>query len=166
MKSRRAGSNVSEYSAVMPTPFGPVGLQATEEHIVAVTYLPQETLPRAPTGALARETCKQIRAYLRDPKHRFDLPYLLEGSDFEQRVWAAIAAIASGTTRTYGEIAARLATSPRPVGRACGSNPVPLIVPCHRVVAANGALGGFMHSRAAGPLTIKHWLLHHEGCRG
>jgi methylated-DNA-[protein]-cysteine S-methyltransferase len=102
---------------------------------------------------------------LRDPKHRFDLPYALVGSPFEQQVWRAIATIPSGSTRTYGELAGALATAARPVGRACGSNPVPLLVPCHRVVAAGGGLGGFMHSRTSFALSIKHWLLRHEGCR-
>ncbi|MCC6531877.1 MAG: methylated-DNA--[protein]-cysteine S-methyltransferase [Burkholderiales bacterium] len=119
----------------------------------------------APVHALAREACRQIRAYLRDPRHRFDLPCAPEGTPFQQRVWAAIARIPSGATLTYGELAAAIGSGARAVGGACGSNPIPLIVPCHRVVAAGGGLGGFMHSRAAPPLRIKGWLLQHEASR-
>jgi methylated-DNA-[protein]-cysteine S-methyltransferase len=153
------------YHAIIAAPFGCVGIRTDRQCVTTVTYLPPDTPLRPAFDPLARETCAQIAAYLRDPKHRFDLPYATKGSMFEQQVWRAIAAIPSGRTRTYGELARGLATAARPVGRACGSNPVPLLVPCHRVVAAGGGLGGFMHSRAAAELSIKHWLLRHEGCR-
>ena len=72
--------------------------------------------------------------------------------------------IASGETRTYGELAAELRSSPRAVGGACGANPIPVVVPCHRVIGANHAIGGFMGARGEGfELGIKRWLLGHEG---
>ena len=151
------------YQAVMAAPFGLVGIRTRGGRLVGVEYLQAAIAPLAPTDALARETCAQIEAYLADPRHRFDLPYALEGSDFQRAVWRAIAAIGSGTTRTYGQLALDLGSAARAVGGACGSNPVPLVVPCHRVVAAGGGIGGFMHSRATGPLSIKRWLLTHEG---
>lgn len=151
------------FQAVMAAPFGQVGIRTHAQRIVRVEYLRAPAEPLAPQDALAREACAQIAAYLRDPSHVFDLPYALEGSDFQRAVWRAIAAIASGCTRTYGELAAEIGSAARPVGGACGSNPVPLIVPCHRVVAAGRGIGGFMHSRAEGPLSIKRWLLAHEG---
>jgi methylated-DNA-[protein]-cysteine S-methyltransferase len=147
----------------MAAPFGHIGIRTHADRIVRVDYLHAPAVPLAPQDAAAREACAQIAAYLRDPRHVFDLPYALEGSAFQRAVWRAIAAIAAGSTRTYGELAAAIGSAPRPVGGACGSNPVPLIVPCHRVVAAGGGIGGFMHSRANGPLSIKRWLLRHEG---
>jgi methylated-DNA-[protein]-cysteine S-methyltransferase len=153
------------YDAVIAAPFGRIGIRICGDRLAGVSYLPVATPLRAPCNALARETCAEIRAYFADPAHRFGIPYVLDGSAFEQQVWRAIAAIPSGSTRTYGELAQSLATAARPVGRACGSNPVPLIVPCHRVVAAGGGIGGFMHSRTAASLSIKHWLLRHEGSR-
>jgi methylated-DNA-[protein]-cysteine S-methyltransferase len=87
----------------------------------------------------------------------------MRGTPFQKRV-AGNRAHSKRQDRTYGDLARMLKSAPRPVGGACGSNPIPLIVPCHRVVAANGELGGFMHSRARLPLSIKRWLLHHEGC--
>jgi methylated-DNA-[protein]-cysteine S-methyltransferase len=72
--------------------------------------------------------------------------------------------IAAGKTRTYGELAAELRSSARAVGGACGANPIPVVVPCHRVIAAGGAIGGFMGARSEGfELGIKRWLLEHEG---
>jgi methylated-DNA-[protein]-cysteine S-methyltransferase len=153
------------WQAVMGTPFGYVGIRTESERVTEVMYLGTQAKRLAATDALARETCAQIAAYLENPRHCFDLPYALEGTPFQVRVWRAIAAIPSGATRTYGELATELASAARAVGGACGSNPVPLIVPCHRVLAAGGRIGGFMHSRATGPLSIKQWLLHHEGWR-
>jgi methylated-DNA-[protein]-cysteine S-methyltransferase len=151
------------WQAVMAAPFGYVGIRTRDEQVNEVVYLGAEARPLQPVDAIAREACAQIAAYIANPRHRFDVPYALEGTAFQVRVWRAIAAIASGRTRTYGELAADLASAARAVGGACGSNPVPLIVPCHRVVAAGGRIGGFMHSRATGPLSIKQWLLRHEG---
>jgi methylated-DNA-[protein]-cysteine S-methyltransferase len=153
---------VEAYHAVLAAPFGRVGIRTCDEQVVRVEYLGADTECVPPLNALARETCAQIEAYLDDPGHRFDLPYALDGSAFQCAVWRTIAAIGSGVTRTYGELAAELGSAARAVGGACGSNPVPLIVPCHRVVAAGGGIGGFMHSRAVGPLSIKRWLLRHE----
>jgi methylated-DNA-[protein]-cysteine S-methyltransferase len=163
--TRNNDPTTSSWQAVQPTPFGHVGIRTRDGLLVAVEYLGANAQPLQPVDALARETCAQIRAYLADPGYCFDLPYALEGTAFQMSVWRAIAAIPSGRTRTYGEMAADLRSAARAVGGACGSNPVPLIVPCHRVVAANGRIGGFMHSRATGPLSIKQWLLRHEGWR-
>ncbi len=156
------GMRIERYCAVMATPFAAIGIQTEDDHLVAVHYLTPGTATMAPRNALAREACRQIEAYLHDPRHVFDLPCRARGSAFQQRVWAEIARIPSGTTRTYGELAQAIASSARPVGGACGSNPLPLVVACHRVVAAGGRLGGFMHSRSDLPLAIKRWLLQHE----
>lgn len=109
----------------------------------------------------AAAAVRQIEAYLDDPRSRFDLPLALEGTPFRRRVWGAIRAIGPGCTRTYGQIAADLGSAPRAVGQACGDNPLPLVIPCHRVVAADG-LGGFAHSGAGFHRTVKRWLLDHE----
>jgi methylated-DNA-[protein]-cysteine S-methyltransferase len=79
-------------------------------------------------------------------------------------VWREISKISSGKTSSYREVARVLHSAPRPVGGACGRNRLPLIIPCHRVLAANG-IGGFMHARGGEPIAIKQWLLRHEGVR-
>ena len=153
------------YSAKLATPFAVVGIRTRNEKLVGVQYLPLGTATHAPRDPLAREVCGQIRAYLDDAMHRFDIDCALEGTPFQQRVWEQIARIPCREVRTYGDLARALESSPRAVGGACGSNPVPLIVPCHRVLSAGGGLGGFMHSRAGFALGVKTWLLDHEGIR-
>ncbi|MGH8636202.1 MAG: methylated-DNA--[protein]-cysteine S-methyltransferase [Burkholderiales bacterium] len=162
---RDADPTTWRWQAVVAAPFGYVGIRTGSNQVTEVRYLGTKAKRLDPLDATAREACAQIAAYLANPRHHFDVPYALEGTAFQVSVWRAIAAIASGRTRAYGELATELGTAARAVGGACGSNPVPLIVPCHRVVAAGGRIGGFMHSRATGPLSIKQWLLRHEGWR-
>lgn len=150
------------YAAVLAAPFGKVGIRVSGDAVTGIDYLPMDRGTMEPRGRLAREAARQIRAYLNNPRHEFDLPCVLRGTAHQRAVWQGICAIPSGSTLTYGELARRLGSGPRAVGAACGSNPIPIVVPCHRVVAAGGRLGGFMHSRAAFPLDIKRWLLAHE----
>ena len=91
------------------------------------------------------------------------MPLRPSGTAFQRRVWEQISAIPNHQTRTYGELAIALRNAPRAVGQACGANPFPLIVPCHRVIAAGGGLGGFSRQRGGFLLDIKRWLLAHEG---
>jgi methylated-DNA-[protein]-cysteine S-methyltransferase len=108
-----------------------------------------------------KQMTQEILAYLQRPHQAFSLPAQLAGSAFQQKVWLAIYAIPLGQTLTYSELAAQLQSGPRAVANACGANRLPLLIPCHRVVAKNG-LGGFMRGDKNG-LSIKRWLLAHEG---
>lgn len=90
------------------------------------------------------------------------LPLLPQGTAFQCSVWKALTEIPLGETRTYGDIAKQLNSSPRAVGNACRKNPIQIIVPCHRVVSANN-LGGYAGKTDGGQLEIKRWLLNHEG---
>jgi methylated-DNA-[protein]-cysteine S-methyltransferase len=108
-----------------------------------------------------KQMAQEICAYLQRPHQGFSLPEQLAGSAFQNKVWLAIYAIPLGQTRTYSELAAQLQSGPRAVANACGANRLPLLIPCHRVVAKNG-LGGFMRGDKNG-LSIKRWLLAHEG---
>jgi methylated-DNA-[protein]-cysteine S-methyltransferase len=166
MKDQKmAPTDRPQYSARLATPFAVLDIRTRNETLVGVHYLPLSTSTDPPRDAFSREVCNQIRAYLKNALHRFDIACALEGTAFQQRVWEQIARIPARETRTYGDLARALGSSPRAVGGACGSNPVPLIVPCHRVLSAGGGLGGFMHSRAGFPLGVKTWLLDHEGIR-
>jgi len=151
------------FQAKLPTPFAVLGIRTSAGRLTDIAYLPRGIAALAPLDALAAETCRQIERYLDDPEHRFDLPLAIAGTPFQRRVWEEIAAIPHGQTRTYGDIARHIASAPRAVGGACGANRLPLIIPCHRVIAAAGGLGGFMHARGGVPLEIKRWLLRHEG---
>jgi methylated-DNA-[protein]-cysteine S-methyltransferase len=158
----RRRPDAAGYAAVVAAPFAMVGIRIDADAVTAIDYLPWEQAALAPEVPLAREAVRQILAYAKDPAHAFDLPFAATGTVYQHRVWRAIVGIPRGTTRTYGELAASLGSSPRAVGGACGSNPIPLIVPCHRVLSADGRLGGFMHSRDTFALSIKRWLLEHE----
>lgn len=149
------------YQAKYPAPFAVLGIRTAGGRLTDIDYLAREAAPLDPLDALAERVCRQIKRYLDDPQYRFDLPFDLCGSEFQCRVWREILRIPAGRTRTYLELARRLGTAPRPVGGACGANRIPLVIPCHRVVASGG-IGGFMHARSGRPLTIKRWLIDHE----
>jgi methylated-DNA-[protein]-cysteine S-methyltransferase len=153
---------LSACQAKFPTPFAVLGIRTAGDKLTAIEYLPRGAATLAPLDRLAERVCRQIERYLDDPGFRFDLPFDFRGTAFQCRVWRAIHAIPSGRTLTYVEIARRLRTAPRPVGGACGANRIPLVIPCHRVLGANG-LGGFMNARSGFPLEVKRWLLRHEG---
>lgn len=159
----RPGVASLAYSAKVRTPFAVLGIRERDDTIIAIDYLAIDALELAPTTPLAREAARQIHAFVSDPHNGFDLPIDVNGTPFEERVWAAIRTIPSGQVRTYGAIARLTASAPRAVGGACGRNPLPLIIPCHRVVAAGNGLGGFMRGRDDNALSIKRWLLVHEG---
>lgn len=152
----------TSYAAILATPFGALGVRLADGAIAEIRFLPPGTAPQPPADPMSREACRQLAAYLADPDAGFDLPLAPAGTAFQQRVWQAIRAIPRGKTRSYGEIARLLGSAARAVGQACGANPYPIVVPCHRVVGS-GELGGFAHARAGDLIDTKRWLLAHEG---
>jgi methylated-DNA-[protein]-cysteine S-methyltransferase len=146
-------------------PFGTLGISTDGTHVTGIRYLAPSIPAKAPKrNTIAFLACVQIQAYLDNPGYEFDLPLRLAGTRHRLSVWEAMQRIPAGATRTYGDLARELGTSARAVGGACGANPIPLVVPCHRVIAAGGAIGGFMGERGEGfELNIKRWLLEHEG---
>jgi methylated-DNA-[protein]-cysteine S-methyltransferase len=153
------------FQACVRTPFATLGVSATDTHVTGIRFLAPTVGARAPKrNTIAYLACVQLQAYLEDPRFEFDLPLALSGTRHRLAVWEAMQRIAAGKTRTYGELAAELHSSARAVGGACGANPIPVVVPCHRVIAAGGAIGGFMGAKSEGfELGIKRWLLEHEG---
>lgn len=149
------------YNAIVAAPGFALGVRCTADEILAIDYLPP--CPEQPADSpLAAEAVRQLRAYLADPASPFSLPLRPSGTGFQRRVWTAIAQIPLGQVSTYGEVARALHNAPRAVGQACGANPFPLVVPCHRVVASGGGLGGFSGQSAGFLVDIKRWLLQHE----
>lgn len=151
----------SAYQAVVSAPTFSLGVRCSEDEVLAIDYIERRD-EVAPQGLLAKEAVRQLRAYIKDPGFVFGLPLAPAGTGFQRRVWSGISAIPSGSTLTYGALAQSLGSAPRAVGNACGANPYPLVVPCHRVVAAHG-LGGFARQRGGFLLDVKRWLLAHEG---
>ena len=154
-------SLLEAFDARLPTPFAVLAIRTSGELLTGIEYLPRGVATLAPVNRLAAQVCRQIERYLDDPEFRFDVPFEFRGTAFQRRVWQAICAIPSGKTLTYLEVARQLKSAPRPVGGACGANRIPLVIPCHRVVASHG-IGGFMHARGGAPIAIKQWLLRHE----
>lgn len=152
---------MSQYQAKFVAPFAVLGITTDCEKLAGINFLPPRTPLLLPQNAFAREVCAQLEHYLHDSRFRFDLPLALAGTDFQQHVWRELRKISVGSTMTYASLAQRVSSGARAVANACGTNPVPVIIPCHRVVARHG-LGGFMRGREAGTLFIKQWLLAHE----
>ena len=153
------------FDACVRTPFATLGITTTGTHLTGVRFLAPGTPAKAPRkGSLAHLVCVQLHAYLEDGRYEFDLPLKLSGTHHRLAVWEAMQRIPAGNVRTYGDLARELRSSARAVGGACGANPIPVIVPCHRIVAASGRIGGFMGAKTEGfELGIKRWLLEHEG---
>jgi methylated-DNA-[protein]-cysteine S-methyltransferase len=146
-------------SRAVDTPIGTLGLVASERGLANVRWsaagLPDDPSP------LLDEAAAQLEAYFAGDLTSFTLPLDLVGTEFQQRCWLALATIPYGNTVSYGEQARRLGLGPyaaRAVGAANGQNPVPVILPCHRVIGADGSLTGF-----GGGLALKRFLLEHEG---
>lgn len=150
--------------AVIRAPFGRVGIRIRDGFLENLYLLDDEVPLRAPRNGLAREVAAQLQAYFEQPDVRFSLPLNPAGTCFQQRVWQALRGIPSGAVRSYGALAQSLGTGARAVGGACRANPLPIIVPCHRVIAAEG-IGGFSGRTAGAELARKRWLLMHEGAR-
>jgi len=149
------------WDAIVEFPKMKVAVATRDERVVALQYLPPSVEPLAPCNALAERAVRQLERYRDDPDARFDLPLLVEGTPFQRGVWSAMCAIPRGRTRTYGDIAQALGGEARAVGQACGDNRLPVVIPCHRVVAADG-IGGFGHATSGYLLEAKRWLLMHE----
>src|SRR5258708_11088966 len=129
------------FQAKLPARFGMLGIRTTEGRLSEIVFLKPDGPALAPRDDVSERTCRQLEGYFEDPEFRFDVPLAAQGTAFQRRVWAKIAAIGAGCTRSYGELARELRSAPRAVGQACGANPVPLVVPCHRVLAARGIRG-------------------------
>ncbi len=141
------------------TQFGRLGVEETDGAVTRLVWNGRDEGLETP---LLQEAAAQLKAYDQGKLDQFDLPYRITGSDFQKQVCDLMFAIPLGETRTYGDIAKELGQPPQPVGQACGSNPIPVIIPCHRVLAAN-SLGGFSGD---GGIETKVALLRHERAAG
>jgi len=159
------------YDAVVnsPVPDCRIAICCNDQGINAIHFLPQQTplqrpSPDSPRHNLINQALSALEHYFNRPQTRCLLPLAATGTVFQHRVWQAISAIPCGETRSYGQLARELNSSARAIGGACRANPVPLLIPCHRVIAANGQQGGFLgqNNSATTASEIKRWLLHHE----
>ena len=145
---------------VVETPIGPIGLVASGTGLEAVLFDGGKIRPEGSSPVLD-DAARQLEAYFAGDLVAFDLPLELDGTGFQRHCWLALASIPYGQTVSYGEQARRLGLGPesaRAVGAANGQNPLPIVLPCHRVIGADGSLTGF-----GGGLPVKRFLLEHEG---
>jgi methylated-DNA-[protein]-cysteine S-methyltransferase len=145
---------------VIDSPVGPLGLIASEAGLRTVLFDARSIRAEGRSPVLV-EAARQLESYFDGDLVTFDLPLELDGTEFQRRCWLALASIPYGQTVSYGEQARRLGLGPdaaRAVGAANGQNPLPIVLPCHRVIGADGSLTGF-----GGGLGVKRFLLEHEG---
>ena len=147
--------------AQIPSPIGPLLLAADDSRLSLIWFLNKnQPSPANPTwkedASALNETVRQLRAYFAGELETFDLPLAPKGTPFQQKVWTELCGIPYGETISYGELARRIGNpnASRAVGLANGSNPIPIIIPCHRVIGSNGKLTGY-----GGGLPIKEKLL-------
>ena len=152
------------YDAQMPSPIGPLFLVADDEGLREVRFASERRAHSPEQGWLhspqkLAEVRRQLEAYFAGERHTFDLPLTPQGTPFQQMVWQALTTIPFAMTTSYGRLSQQIRrpTASRAVGAANGRNPIPIIIPCHRVIGSNGKLTGF-----AGGLAAKQWLLEHE----
>lgn len=149
--------------AVYATPLGPLEATWADTVLAGLRFVPRQTALALPPLPWAEQLATELAAYFAHPStHGWRIAYHLSGTPFQQRVWQTLTTIPVGQTRRYGELAQTLASGARAVGGACRANPLPLIVPCHRVIAQRG-LGGYDGAVQGLELERKSWLLRHEG---
>ena len=153
---------MSMYQAVIATPLGRIGIRMAGNAVTELDYLAADAPEQPPADAATAAVVAQLEAYFHDPRYQFTVPLAPGGTTFQQRVWAALQAIPAGTILTYGELAQQLDTAARAIGGACRTNPLPILIPCHRVVGRQ-SLGGYTGAVTGDSLGIKRWLLRHEG---
>ena len=171
--------------AIIPAPFGALILEASDSYLLYVEVKIETSGLSAPTTPLLLEATRQFNAYFDDPLRPFALPLFQQGTAYQNRVWQALSAIPPSSVKSYGQLADELHSGARAVASACRANRFPVIIPCHRVVAAHG-IGGYcgvggrtveinghsdmetlnspvMEVGMGSFLDIKRWLLQHEG---
>ncbi|MDH5180851.1 MAG: methylated-DNA--[protein]-cysteine S-methyltransferase [Gammaproteobacteria bacterium] len=151
-----------QHTASMSSPIGRLDIHLEDDVVVAIDI--QTDADATENKRVNHPVLQQLQAYFAGGQSRVDIPIRLSGTPFQLKVWREMQKIPAGKTVSYADIAKRLGSSPRAVGNACRANPIPVIVPCHRVVAKNG-LGGYAGSTSGVQIDIKKWLLTHEGAR-
>jgi|WetSurMetagenome_2_1015567.scaffolds.fasta_scaffold48160_3 methylated-DNA-[protein]-cysteine S-methyltransferase len=149
------------YNSVIDSPVGKIGIKVANKKLVTLAFIKNDVPLLNSTSEFAHNVVQQLNLYFANPKYVFDIPLYLKGTPLHQRIWRRMLRIPSGTTVTYNDLAKQFDTNARVIGNACRANPVPIIVPCHRVVATNGP-GGYCGKTKGEMLNIKMKLLAHE----
>jgi len=155
---------VQDYDGSVTFPFGVIGIRTQDTNLIGLDFLPAGTSESLPVTATGKQTWNALFNYLENPEKLTEVVLACEGTDFQKKVWNALRRIPVGQVWTYGELAKSIDTSPRAAANACRKNKIPILIPCHRIVAKN-ALGGYFGQTEGEMLNVKRWLLEHEGAQ-
>ena len=157
---------LERYQAVIdvPVPGSKLGIAWQDGFVTGMDFLPDSIADIETNDKDLLAVITKLRGYFSDGHALSEIPIQLQGTDHQRRVWQAIQTIPAGAVATYAELAKHIGSHPRAIGGACRRNPIPIIVPCHRVVASNG-IGGFAGAVGGKHIDIKQWLLNHEEAR-
>lgn len=153
-------SSTPTLSAVIPSPLGTLGIHVYNDQLSKIEYLSSSPL-KSSSNHFTQQVIQSLTAYFTQSDFQFHLSLDLIGTNFQKKVWHALMQIPKGQTKTYAELAGELKTGARAIGNACRANPIPIIMPCHRVIAKNH-IGGYVGAIDGELLDRKRWLLHHE----
>jgi len=143
-------------------PFGVVGIITKNSNLIGLEFLPKGTSEVLPKTATGKQVWNALFAYMDDPNKLSEVALASEGTRFQKKVWNALRRIPVGEVMTYGQLAKSINTAPRAAAGACRRNRIPILIPCHRIVAQKG-LGGYCGETDGYMLEVKKWLLAHEG---
>ncbi|CAL7959874.1 Methylated-DNA--(protein)-cysteine S-methyltransferase [Gammaproteobacteria bacterium] len=150
-----------QYNCAITSPLGKLGLTIVDKELTKIQFLSTRAQLLAAQDSLAHQIVAKIKKYFCSPRLQFKLPIQAKGTPLQKKIWRALQKIPCGKTVTYGELAQKIGTNPRVIGNACRRNPIPIVIPCHRVVAKAG-LGGYCGKTCNDFLKIKKWMLQHE----
>lgn len=145
----------------LSSPIGPLKINTQNDALTLIRFLSEEPETQCITDSFTQQIQQELQTYFQNPHHIFKVKLAIKGTPYQLNVWNALSNIPVGQTLTYQALAGQLKSSPRAIGNACRANPVPIIIPCHRVVARKG-LGGFAGNINGQLIEIKKWLLQHE----
>ncbi len=153
---------MTKCTAYYSSPIGVLEIQGSEEGIYSISFLDKAPSSGSPVPACLEECVSQLDEYFHKKRKKFTLKLMPEGSEFQKMVWNELMKIPFGKTYSYKDIAMKIKDEKfaRAIGYANGKNRIPIIIPCHRIIANNGKMGGY-----SGGLSKKEWLLAHEGIR-
>jgi len=153
--------DIDSWQFALETQVGWLKVKGNQYFVTSSQFVFEQPSADTGQGSVRDQAYLQLQNYLKRQISRFDVPVMTRGSEFQQKVWGELEKIPAGQTRTYGDIARKLGSSPRAVGGACRRNPVAVLVPCHRVVSSSGA-GGYAGDTDGNNMRVKLWLLDHE----
>jgi methylated-DNA-[protein]-cysteine S-methyltransferase len=151
------------YDAIINSPIGHLGIKLNENQsvITRIDFLDKKNTLKKSSIPLIQQAITELENYFNNPHHIFAIPIDANGTNLQKKIWNTMQKIPVGKTLSYGELAERIKTSPRVIGNACRANPIPIFIPCHRIVAKNH-LGGFAGAIEGKLIDMKSWLLDHE----